>query len=506
MARILTSKIETSGQRFLHRRIDQAVTQRDSRMFHAPMNVQAVSASVGLVFSALAISIGLFLNWLKPQTTLEKNKIGQIGGTIYILAGGKLHEVYNMASARLIQGDAAEPQTLKPEELSAYPRGGPMGILDAPTVLAQAKSKDSHFTVCFTKSVKDSVVTSPLGTSVIIGPLDNPQRLTGNDAVLVRDPAPARPHALNPLDRYSKVWMLYQGNRSLLNIRDKALTSALGVNGSILNSITQVSPGFFNSVPQTDPLILPRIFHKNQPASYAPRYKIGQIGKVTSATGTRFYLVLEKGLAKITPLVEAIMENRETNNPLVNMTSHDATTLPQSEYATPQFPEKPPTFKMFNTMCESWDHTHKSPTATKSLYAQDALPISSRKQSQMIHYGVLKSHKYATADSAYVEPGYGWFVRAVDNEAGPISREESVFYISDTGICYGIPSYIKGGAGGESGQMSKDSAALGFDGEPVEAPAQIISLFPQGSVLSKENALAIHGYIPVDHNQVEGTK
>jgi hypothetical protein len=91
-------------------------------------------------------------------------------------------------------------------------------------------------------------------------------------------------------------------------------------------------------------------------------------------------------------------------------------------------------------------------------------------------------------------PGTGYFAQtAGQNATSPAAG--SLFWISDTGVRYGIDN--EGNQGGAAGNM-KTAEALGLSLPPTPIPWSILSLYAPGPTLSRADALLAHDGLAPD--------
>lgn len=140
MARPLpTTKAQVSGHKFLRRRVEHGLVLGDIRMIHDPLarrRKALLFGGVGVAF--LAVGSGM-LAWLQPSpqpgdAPIVRSEQGQL----FVDVNDTYHPVFNLASARIIAGQAAEAQAIGDEHLQEALLGSPVGIADAPGYLAAA--------------------------------------------------------------------------------------------------------------------------------------------------------------------------------------------------------------------------------------------------------------------------------------------------------------------------------------------------------------------------------
>ena len=92
-------------------------------------------------------------------------------------------------------------------------------------------------------------------------------------------------------------------------------------------------------------------------------------------------------------------------------------------------------------------------------------------------------------------PGTGYFTQTVGGgvTAPPAG---SLFWVSDTGVRYGIDTESDNGPDGPS--HGKTVEALGLDAPALGIPWSMLSLFAVGPTLSRTDALLAHDGLPPD--------
>ena len=138
-----TTKAQVSGHKFLVRRMQHALVLGDISMIHDPL----ASRRRALIFGAIAVVLialgsGL-LAWLRPDPNPgDAQLLRSDQSQLYVRVEGTLHPVANLASARLILGEAAEPASIGNSALEDAALGTPIGIADAPVELAAPAELD----------------------------------------------------------------------------------------------------------------------------------------------------------------------------------------------------------------------------------------------------------------------------------------------------------------------------------------------------------------------------
>ena len=243
----LTTKVQVSGWRFLLRRLEHAIVRRDTRMFDDPLSFYGRSAAVGIVISVLIVVGALAMAYFKPQGKLGSGNlfVDRATNQLYLMVSGQLHPVYNLTSARLVLGNAAEPTAVKSAELSKLPKGQSVGIPGAPYATPVSSDSSSLWALCDTVTQADTISPS-VQTAVIAMPL-------------VIDAA-VEPYSLERalLATYQgKDWIITVKGRHATDLTNRSLTSALGIPTSA--KPTPISAAMFNAIPDAGSWVLPPI-------------------------------------------------------------------------------------------------------------------------------------------------------------------------------------------------------------------------------------------------------
>ena len=138
-----TTKAQVSGHKFLVRRMQHALVLGDISMIHDPLASRRRALIFGVIAVVLiALGSGL-LAWLRPDPDPgDAQLLRSDQSQLYVRVEETLHPVANLASARLILGEAAEPASIGNSTLEDAALGTPIGIADAPVELAAPAELD----------------------------------------------------------------------------------------------------------------------------------------------------------------------------------------------------------------------------------------------------------------------------------------------------------------------------------------------------------------------------
>ncbi|ONM50766.1 type VII secretion protein EccB [Nocardia donostiensis] len=472
-----TTRWQVSGYRFLVRRMEHALVRRDVRMLHDPMRSQSRAYAVGLVLAIVVLAGCGVLALLRPQDKIGSNKIliGKETGAVYVVINDVVHPTLNLASARLAAGDAPKAVIVKESELGSKARGPLIGIPGAPGALHFDSSGNGRpWSVCDTMKIDGS---QDITTSVIAGDPelgDKASAMDSGKALLVQ----GKDHT----------YLVYDNKRARVDMNDRAVTDALKITGA---SPRPVSEGLLNAIPEVLPIVPPRI---DDPGA-TPDYPIGdhRIGEVVQVTTGEVenYVVLRDGLQRISELTADIIRN---SNP---QTSADST-IDQSQRTRANvssalrvgdYPDTAPTLlqaKDQPVSCLSWKpiteaSENSGNRAELSVITGVSLPMSD--DAKLVPLAQADGSG-PNADSAYLDPGSGAYVQTTGIEPDS-TRKDSLFYIADTGVRYGIKN-------------AEAVKALGMPEQAEPAPWPIVGLLAAGPSLGREEALVAHDGVAPD--------
>ncbi|MET9287663.1 type VII secretion protein EccB [Nocardia beijingensis] len=477
-----TTRWQVSGYRFLVRRMEHALVRRDVRMLHDPMRSQSRAYAAGLILACVALAGCGVLALLRPQGKIgDDNKIliGKDSGAVYVVIDDVVHPALNLASARLAAGEAAKPATVKESELGKKPRGQLIGIPGAPASLPFDKEgKGRAWTVCDTLQLDG---TNKATTSVLIGDPELGAKAsameTGN-ALLVKGK--------------DATYLVYDNKRARVDMNNNAVTEALGIRNVAPRPISE---GLLNAIPEVQRIEVPHIDDRGA----QPRYTIGdhRIGEVVQDAVTKqYFVVLQDGRQEISQLTANIILNSDPaagRNPTIipyeKSISPISTTLPVKDYpatapALVQIKDRP-------VSCLSWKPIAAAEGsggnhAALSVITGVGLPM--RDDARLVPLAQADGDG-PNVDSVYFKPGSGAFVQGTGIEPDS-QRKDSVFYVADTGVRYGIKDAEAVKALG----MSTESGVK----QPEPAPWPIIGLLASGPTLSRQDAMVAHDGVAPD--------
>ncbi|MEV6562783.1 type VII secretion protein EccB [Nocardia sp. NPDC051756] len=452
----LTTRAQVNGYRFLLQRYGHAMVRRDVRMLHDPMRIQFRSLITGIVLAVLVTAGCAILAFLRPQGQLGDAKIimSSGSGALYVMVDGTLHPALNLASARLITGSSESPTSLKDSKLSALPRGPLLGIPGAPGSLADPVERDrSEWTLC-----EDA--TAGQGGTVLAGP---PQL-----GAQIR-PAAAGEAVLATRD--GATYLIYDGKHARVDMGSDAIVSALHVRGLRPRPI---GTGLLNATVAAPELVVPAIPNAGEPSAVrGANLVVGSVIRVQGVNGPTPYVVLADGVQKISEFTAQVL--RASNSmglTVIPLLSPDAISgMPVLEtLPVGQFPAGDLTVVAADAdpvACAAWARGSEDQAARLQLLVGRQLPLAD---------GVTPVALVAGdgARTAYIPGGSGEFVQVTGIEPDS-TRRDVLFYVTDTGVRFGIPDLAT-------------ATVLGLT-TPKLVPWQIISQLPGGPILDRQSAL-----------------
>ncbi len=483
---------QVSGWRFVMRRIASGIALHDTRMLVDPLRTQSRAVLMGVVLLVTGLAGCFVFSLIRPAGSAGTNPVlaDRSTAALYVRVGDDLHPVLNLTSARLIVGRPVNPTTVKSSELDRFPRGNLIGIPGAPERMVQNASHDANWTVCDAVGGTSRAAHST-GVTVIAGPPDS---------------SGARAATLGPtqavlVDSGNSTWLLWDGRRSQVNLADHPVTNALGL-GTDLPAPRPIASGLFNAIPEAPPLAAPNIPNAGAPANYAVPAPVGAVVVSyaldrSSSGAVRYYAVLPDGLQPISPVLAAILRNTNSyglDQP-PRLGADGVAKLPVSRMLdTARYPDQQITLvdaAKDPVTCAHWSKPAGAATNSLSLMSGSALPIPDSIRTVDLVGGGAQG----TAARVALVPGTGYFTQTVGGGAAAPATG-SLFWVSDTGVRYGIDNEADNPNGGGHG---KTVEALGLSGNPVPIPWSVLSLFANGPTLSRADALLAHDGLAPDN-------
>ncbi|BBZ49873.1 type VII secretion protein EccB [Mycobacterium heidelbergense] len=486
---------QVSGWRFVMRRIASGIALHDTRMLVDPLRTQSRAVLMGALILITGLAGCFVFSLIRPSGTAGNNAVlaDRSTAALYVRVGDDLHPVLNLTSARLIVGRPVDPTMVKSSELDRFPRGNLIGIPGAPERMVQNAAHDADWTVCDAVTGTSRAAHSA-GVTVIAGPPDGDgaraATIRANQGILV--------------DNGNGTWLLWGGKRSPIDLTNHAVTNALGLGLGVSDVPTPrpIAQGLFNAIPEAPALTAPPIPNSGGPADFSVPAPIGAVvvsyGVEQNSSGTvRYYAVLPDGLQSISPVLAAILRNTNSYGldqpprlgadevaklPVSRML--DTTRYPDQQVALVGAAANPVT-------CAHWSKPAGAATSSLSLLSGSVLPVPDAVRT----VDLVGGGSQGTAARVALAPGTGYFTQTVGG--GPAAPGAgSLFWVSDTGVRYGIDTETGNGPGAAG--HGKTVEALGLSAPAVPIPWSVLSLFAPGPTLSRADALLAHDGLAPD--------
>lgn len=193
-----------------------ALMRRDVALHDDPLRAQTWALGAGAAVATVVVAACVVLAQLHPRGTLADAHFVMVrdSGALYVRIGDTWHPTPNLASARLLLRSSAPPVLVGEDALAGVARGGAVGIAGAPATIGVPTRWDT-WAVC------DGTDT----TLVVGGP--------GG-----ADPVPAMlvtPRGEGP----AGTAVLHDGVRTRVDLRDRALVAALGLDGLLPHPVSR---------------------------------------------------------------------------------------------------------------------------------------------------------------------------------------------------------------------------------------------------------------------------
>ncbi len=298
-------------------------TRRDTRGVLGG-TLLALAMLLGVAAWALLFSGGSTA-WRQPGKLI----IDKSTGSRYLLAGGELRPVRNIASAQLAYDGPLDLVSVASSRLAGVPRGAPLGTAEAPDLLPAAKKLNAGVWRACAAPVPAAAAGSSTPLRIDIGapPAPADRRMTGDEAVLVSSAG--------------RQYLLWRGQRLALDRPWAA--DVLGYGGAV---VTPVDPGWLALVP-AGPALTP----VDVPGRGGPGPGVGgrpaTLGQLFAARGadgrTVHYLLLPAGLTPLNATQAALAlgeagDTAETPVSPAELAAGPRGTVPAAQAALPAAP------------------------------------------------------------------------------------------------------------------------------------------------------------------------
>ena len=413
------------------------------------------SLIAGAILAVVIVAGAAIYGFIRPQPGVKDAQIVTVdSGAVYVLLDGVMHPAANVASARLILGQAAPVRKVSDSALAGYPRGAHVGIVGAPTTLSKPADADrSTWAVCDSAGVT-AVVTGTAGGAASIGAA---LVTVGGVPWLIYD-LPGPGGAAVPV-------------RARVDPGRVELLRALGLESA---TPRPVGEGFLDSFPARPDLRVPDVPGRGSPGALSR-----PVGSVVATAGVdetvRYHLIVRGGTQPISEAAAEVMHlvDPEAASAVPRVAPAELAAVPvRDEVPLGHFPTVVPRLSDIPApvLCHRWSRTRDGALATARLVSAQRLPIPEDARPVLL---ATADGPGPALDLVHLPPGSGEHVRLTGIE--PDSRRAATpFYISDVGVRYRL-------AGADTASI------LGLD-DPLLAPWPMVSLLPSGPELSPEAA------------------
>lgn len=486
----LSTRVQVSGHMFFARRAVLAMTRRRVRMQAEPGRRQSMALLAGASITAVLCLGALFWSLVRPAGSAGEAKIvsDQESGALYVRVGDRLYPALNLASARLIVGQAANPVRVRRSEIESHPRGPLVGIAGAPTTMSPSSPARWSWLICdeITKAFGMGA-PEPVTVTVIDGEPDiGPRRqVLGPNQALVR--------------RFGdQVWLIRAGRRSLINRGARAVLLALGLGDDAVAGARPISRALLDAIPVGPELSVPVIAGAGTPARFvgAP----GPIGTVVSTPQvggqTAYSVVLADGVQPVSAVAAQVLANAGPAG--VGMPVVAGPVLAKLPVAAgldlSAFPAVPPAVvdsEQNGAACWHWEKVSGESLASTSIITGPSIPVTESQAAKVVELVSHPADQQLQADRVYMGPGYANYVVSTGN-APSSATAEALWWISESGVRFGVPNE----------QETIDALGL-KSAKPSQGPWLALRLLAPGPALSRADALVRHNALPVDTNPGE---
>jgi type VII secretion protein EccB len=475
---------QVSGWRFLLHRLSVAVGRRTVRLVHDPSRNNSAALLVSAVVAVLVVGLSFVLAFFKPVGQIGSSRLlaDRANGALYVEVDGVMHPALNLASARLITGQAENPKMVPNAEIRKSPIGPMVGIVGAPNDLTVRSPAATGWAMCDRLGSTGSLVIPKV--TVIAG-----LPALGDWASELRSPTAAL------MSYGGDVFVVTDGHRSQIDLADRAVTLALGLQAGNLKP-APMSRALYEALTPTAPLRVPDVPSPGLPVGYARQdfpVVSGSVVRVSDVSGDpQYFVALPGGVQLVPETVATMIRNAGLANggqviaaaatvvaEMPQATGFDVSIYPTAGLELVDKAAEP-------VSCVMWRKDAGEPQARVSAISGRRLPIPVGGEARLVR---LVNAGPAVAVEVYMSPESANFVQVTGVEpASP--RGESLWWISDNGVRFGVETAGQ--------QESNTRKALGLDGQPTPAPWAVIRWLPAGPALSKTAALTEHDTLAAD--------
>lgn len=346
-----TRRDQLHSYQFMTQRVISAFVMRETDPAQSPLR-RGIGALFGGLMVAILVGAGFGVYGILTKSGSDAWRsdgsvvVERETGASFVYSGDRLTPALNLASAMLAAG-RPNPQVYRvaAKSLGDVPRGVTVGIPGAPASLpAGDHLVGLPWTMCAVTGSAPRSVLQIAGT----GPAAAPMRDRG---LVVQDTMAG--------DRY----LIWHGRK--YHVQDSRSTLP-----ALFGAVTPTGMGtaFLNALPSGVDIAAVTVAGRGQASAGAPGRRNGDVLVARTASGDQYYLVVEEGLAPITPLQQAVLAARFPADPIpatvaavtripavTGLTSGDAATRP------PDTPPQLATIDPGETLCATTTSASQPP-------------------------------------------------------------------------------------------------------------------------------------------------
>jgi type VII secretion protein EccB len=454
----VTTRLQVSGYRFLLHRMEHALVRGDVRMLDDPLRAQSLSLTAGCVLAVIAIAGCAILAFVRPQGTLGSASIVMTreSGALYVRIGDTMHPALNLASARLIAGNPANPEVVGESAIANAKGGSTVGIPGAPATIGNPLNGDeSGWTVC-----DDATISTVIAGRIRV-------RLDSGRTVLVTPQT----------ESAAATYLLYGGWRARVDLRNHAVVRALQLDGV---APRPVSRALLDAIPEAPQIVAPHIPGAGSPGPAQLRgFTVGTVVRVIRAEATDYYVVLTNGVQRIGEVAADLIRFTDSQRG-----REIITVAPDIVGAVPMVDDLPVTtfpdhggVAHSAVVCAQWWPAAAGAGTNTALLVGNSLPLDGATPVNLAQ----ADGQGANVDSVFMPRGRSAYVRA-SGITGEGSSTGALYLINDSGIVFGL--------------HDDDTAKrLGLPGAVVPAPWPVLARLPRGPELSVQAASVVRDSI-----------
>ncbi|KAA8881910.1 type VII secretion protein EccB [Nocardia colli] len=501
----VVTKHQVSGWRFLLHRIEHALVRRDASMIDDPQRGRSTALAIGIALACVVIAGAAVLSFFKPDKKVGDAKIvaEKETGALFVRVGDRMHPALNLTSARLIIGTPDNPVAVSRDELAKFPRGPWVGIPGAPGAIADSGDRDSSWAVCDSARTGANAPVDP--STGLPAAARSAVRTTAIGGPLTVDGTAVRELALGEarlLRGGGGSWLVYRDPvqgvvRAAIDLSDSSVTLALGIDSAA--PVSAASPGLLSAITEVARLQVPDVPGAGQSITLASGLTVAIGSVLTVPAGDQsvtYYLVSQTGVVRVSQVLASMLRNADSHGAVSARTVGPdviaANLRPGTWPGVATFPSQPIRLldpAAFAVTCYHWSRPGGAASATTSLLVGRQLPLTTGEQASAVALVTAPSSGGEIADAAYLPRTTGRFVQVTGSDPNSPLRE-SLFWISDSGVRYGIDIDRSANSG-----IDPTLSALALR-TPVLAPWSVVSLFATGPTLSQRDARIQHDGMP----------